>query len=76
MASLDDLVQLFGLPPTREPSPDAWVEVEDYVGSSLPGDFKTFLDADGTGLICGELVVFHPRGSSPLLDRMRKTPWA
>ncbi|MEU6212134.1 hypothetical protein ABZ891_19815 [Streptomyces sp. NPDC047023] len=41
MASLDDLVQLFGLPPTREPSPDAWVEVEDYVGSSLPGDFKT-----------------------------------
>ncbi len=48
--------------------PDDWVEVEKYVGSSLPGDFKTFLDAYGTGLICGELVVFHPQGARPLLD--------
>ncbi|MFE5714457.1 hypothetical protein ACFQ7J_27040 [Streptomyces sp. NPDC056501] len=72
MAGLDARVQLFGLPPVREPAPDDWAEVEDYVGSSLPSDFKTFLDAYGAGLICGELVVFHPRGSSPLLDRMRK----
>lgn len=72
MAGLDDLVQLFGLPPAREPSPDDWAEVENYLGSALPGDFKAFLDAYGTGAICGELVVFHPLGSSPLLDRMRK----
>ncbi|MEV6978842.1 SMI1/KNR4 family protein [Kitasatospora sp. NPDC093806] len=72
MAGLDDLVQLFGPPPVRDPSPDDWAEVEGYLGSALPGEFKAFLDAYGTGLICGELVVFHPRGSSPLLDRMRK----
>ncbi|MET9842459.1 hypothetical protein ABZZ01_32475 [Streptomyces virginiae] len=72
MAGLDELVQLFGLPPARETSPDDWAEVENHLGSALPGDFKAFLDAYGTGAICGELVVFHPLGSSPLLNRMRK----
>ncbi|MEV4614979.1 hypothetical protein AB0K43_20630 [Kitasatospora sp. NPDC049258] len=32
-----------------------------------------FLNTYGTGVISGELVVFHPRGTSPLLERMRKT---
>ncbi|MFD7961792.1 hypothetical protein ACFV5J_13440 [Streptomyces zaomyceticus] len=72
MAGMDDLVRLFGPPPVRTPSPDDWAEVERHVGSVLPADFKAFLDAYGTGSICGELVVFHPRGSSPLLDRMRQ----
>lgn len=72
MTGLDDLVELFGQPPAREPSPEAWAEVENYVGSALPSDFKAFLNAYGTGVICGELVVFHPQGSSPLLTRMRK----
>ncbi|SDT83095.1 hypothetical protein SAMN05216371_7908 [Streptomyces sp. TLI_053] len=71
MAGLDDLVRLFGPPPGRAVAANDWAEVEDYVGSALPGEFKAFLDAYGTGLVCGELVVFHPRGSSPLLDRMR-----
>ncbi|MFE4052154.1 hypothetical protein [Streptomyces sp. YIM B13518] len=43
------------------------------MGSTLPGDFRTFLDAYGSGAMCGELVVFHPQGPSPLLERMRKT---
>ncbi|MCX4767757.1 SMI1/KNR4 family protein [Streptomyces sp. NBC_01275] len=72
MAGFDDLVQVFGRPPARQPAPDDWAEVEAYVGSALPNDFKAFLDAYGTGVICGELVVFHPLGSSPLLTRMRK----
>ncbi|MFJ3777175.1 hypothetical protein ACIPX0_36305 [Streptomyces sp. NPDC090075] len=72
MTALDELVQLFGPPPARELSPEDWTEVEEYVGSALPGDFKKFLDAYGAGVICEELVVFHPRGSSPLIDRMRR----
>lgn len=73
MTALDDLVRLFGPPPvTRKPSSDDWTEVEEYVGSPLPADFKAFLDTYGTGVICDELVVFHPRGSSPLLARMRR----
>ncbi|APE26238.1 MULTISPECIES: hypothetical protein [Streptomyces] len=72
MTAWDELVQLFGPPPARELSPGDWTEVEDYVGSALPGDFKKFLDAYGTGVISGELVVFHPRGSSPLLARMQQ----
>ncbi len=66
MAGLDDLVRLFGPPPPRDVAADDWGEVEDHVGSALPEEFKAFLDAYGTGLICDELVVFHPRGSSPL----------
>ncbi|WP_234376783.1 SMI1/KNR4 family protein [Streptomyces sp. TP-A0356] len=68
---MDDLLELFGQPPAREPSPEDWAEVEDYLGSALSSDFKAFLDTYGTGVFCGELVVFHPRGSSPLLTRMR-----
>ncbi|MFF3336709.1 hypothetical protein ACFYWX_45695 [Streptomyces sp. NPDC002888] len=73
MSSLDELQALLGEPVGRQPSPDDWNEVEQYVGSALPGDFKTFLNAYGSGAISGELVVFHPRGPSPLLGRMRKT---
>jgi len=67
------LQSLLGEPSHRETAPDDWNEIERYVGSALPGDFKTFLDAYGSGVISGELVVFHPRGSSPLLERMLKT---
>ncbi|MFJ9247725.1 hypothetical protein [Streptomyces sp. NPDC101776] len=73
MTALDELVRLLGpSTPPRQPSADDWTETEAYVASALPADFKAFLDAYGTGLICDELVVFHPRGTTPLLDRMRK----
>ncbi|WP_046733949.1 hypothetical protein [Streptomyces humi] len=72
MAGLSDLVELFGPPPARTALPEDWAEVEEYVGSALPGDFKAFLDAYGPGVICGELVVFHPRGAGALLTRMRQ----
>ena len=71
MAALDDLVELLGRPPYRFPKAQDWAEVESYVGSAMPSDFKAFLDRYGSGAMCGELVVFHPRGSSPLLERMR-----
>jgi hypothetical protein len=70
MTDLEELVELFGEPPARQPQPGAWDEVEQYVGSTLPGDYKTFMDLYGTGEISGELVVFHPQGSAPLLARM------
>ncbi|MFE5489396.1 hypothetical protein ACFQ7Z_05455 [Streptomyces virginiae] len=73
MSSLDELQALLGQPARPQPNPDDWFEVERHVGAALPADFKVFLDAFGSGVISGELVVFHPRGSSPLLDRMRKT---
>ncbi|MEU8689886.1 SMI1/KNR4 family protein [Streptomyces sp. NPDC048665] len=73
MSSLDELQALLGAPVGRPSNPDDWNEVEQYVGSALPSDFKTFLNAYGSGSISGELVVFHPHGSSPLLERMRRT---
>ncbi|MEV5012755.1 SMI1/KNR4 family protein [Streptomyces sp. NPDC055692] len=73
MSSLDELQALLGEPVGRQPNLDDWNEVEQYVGSALPSDFKAFLNAYGSGSISGELVVFHPHGLSPLLERVRKT---
>jgi hypothetical protein len=72
VANLDELIEVLGQPPARTAASDAWTEVEDYLGVALPADFKSFLDAYGSGVISGELVVFHPRGSSPLPVRMRQ----
>ena len=73
MTALDELVRLLGpSPASRKPSADDWTEIEAYIASALPTDFKTFLDTYGTGVICDELVVFHPRGAGPLLERMRQ----
>ncbi|MEU5768339.1 hypothetical protein ABZ782_20720 [Streptomyces asoensis] len=71
MSSLDELRVLLGQPVGREARSGDWDEVEQYVGSALPSDFKAFLDAYGSGTVCGELAVFHPGGSRPLLERMR-----
>ncbi|MFF9458664.1 SMI1/KNR4 family protein [Streptomyces flaveolus] len=73
MSSLDELQALLGEPVAGRADPGGWEEAEQYVGAALPGDFKAFVGAYGSGLICGELAVFHPRGSSPLLERMRAT---
>ncbi|MEU6232605.1 hypothetical protein [Kitasatospora sp. NPDC047058] len=73
MSSLDELRALLGIPAHGVSDTDNWTDVEHHVGSALPGDFKAFLDACGSGVISGELVVFHPQGSSPLLERMIKT---
>ncbi|MFJ3517000.1 hypothetical protein [Streptomyces sp. NPDC090131] len=71
MSSLDDLQALLGEPAVhRQPNLGDWNEIEEHVGAALPGDFKAFLDAYGSGVISGELAVFHPRGSRPLLERM------
>ncbi|WP_062648388.1 SMI1/KNR4 family protein [Streptomyces maremycinicus] len=73
MSSSDELRALLGAPADRRSNPADWDEVERHIGSALPSDFKEFLDAYGSGVISGELVVFHPAGSSPLLTRMRET---
>ncbi|MGW3915373.1 hypothetical protein ACWEBX_28200 [Streptomyces sp. NPDC005070] len=73
MSSLDELQALLGAPAHRQLNPADWDEVEQYIGSALPSDHKRFLNAYGSGVMSGELVVFHPTGSSPLLTRMRKT---
>ncbi|MET9387673.1 hypothetical protein ABZY09_43380 [Streptomyces sp. NPDC002928] len=73
MSSLDELRALLGKPGRRQLNPNDWNEVEQHIGTALPSDFKTFLNAYGSGVLSGELVVFHPHGSSPLLERMRTT---
>ncbi|MBF9073898.1 hypothetical protein [Streptacidiphilus fuscans] len=74
MSSLDELRALLGGEPAHgQANPDDWTQVEQYVGSALPSDFKAFLDAYGSGVISRELVLFHPQGTNPLLERMRKT---
>ncbi|MFF2658254.1 SMI1/KNR4 family protein [Kitasatospora sp. NPDC058032] len=70
MSNLDEIFRIFGAPPAHGYRAGAWGEIEEYLGSRLPGDFKEFVDVYGPGLICGELVIFHPDGRTPLLSRM------
>ncbi|MFG2460843.1 hypothetical protein ACGFWE_27805 [Streptomyces sp. NPDC048523] len=37
-------------------------------------NFKIFLDSYGPVVIADELVVFHPQGRTPLLERMHQIP--
>ncbi|MEU0948350.1 hypothetical protein ABZ379_37545, partial [Streptomyces canus] len=53
MSSLDELQALLGKPVRRPSAPDDWDEVEQHIGSPLPSDFKTFLNAFGSGVISG-----------------------
>jgi hypothetical protein len=45
MAAIDELKQLLGPAIPRVCSPDDWADVESYVWSPLPSDFKAFMDA-------------------------------
>ncbi|MDY0815648.1 hypothetical protein [Kitasatospora purpeofusca] len=71
MSNLDEIYRIFGRPSPHGYEGGAWREVEDYLGLSLPVDFKEFVDAYGPGMVCGELVIFHPLGPTPLLERMK-----
>ncbi|MFE6870387.1 SMI1/KNR4 family protein [Kitasatospora sp. NPDC057692] len=72
MSHLDGISRIFGAPSAHDYQAGAWGEIEAYLGSHLPGDFKEFVDVYGPGLICGELVIFHPEGPEPLLSRMTR----
>ncbi|MFF7716063.1 hypothetical protein [Streptomyces sp. NPDC007988] len=73
MGALAELKALLGAPVRRSHGTAGWAAAERYVGSALPRDFTAFLDSYGSGVVCGELVVLHPEGSSPLLPRMEAT---
>jgi len=60
MTSLDELIQLLGAPGFGNSDPGAWTDLERYVGSELPADYKALLDAYGSGMIANTLIVTHP----------------
>lgn len=56
------------------PPPDApvyardatgWLEVEKVLGAALPQDYKDFVSAYGSGLLCGYIRIFNPFDESP-----------
>ncbi|WP_093617872.1 hypothetical protein [Actinoplanes philippinensis] len=67
---MDDLVELLRLPPldrSRWRSTD-WAATEAALGTSLPGDYKTFIDAYGPGAIDDHLLVCAPDASPGWTD--------
>jgi hypothetical protein len=64
MSGFDDLKQLLGVPSRRSRPSGDWTDVERYVGSALPSDFKAFMDAYGAGVIespsCAGAVAGRP----------------
>ncbi|WP_329491958.1 hypothetical protein OG618_36755 [Kitasatospora sp. NBC_01246] len=63
--------QLVGVAPRSQGvAPEAWLEIEEWAGGSLPIDFKEFVELYGEGLTRGHLYIPHPYGEEPLLRFM------
>lgn len=45
--------------------------MEDWLGHSLPTDYKEFVDGFGDGILFEHLFVPHPEGSKRLLNFMK-----
>ena len=59
------------LPPPgddRRPSTTDWTAVEAALGTSLPGDYRAFVERYGVGRIAGFLWVFVPGASHDTVD--------
>jgi hypothetical protein len=51
---------------------DRWAEVEAQLGTTLPRDYKTFVEVFGLGSINGFLVVFVPYSLNPHVDLLTR----
>ncbi|MEU1286999.1 SMI1/KNR4 family protein [Kitasatospora sp. NPDC005856] len=62
---------LMGPPQRLVPScPEAWREIEQWVGRPLPEDYKEFVDEYGDCRIMEFLAIPHPEGRNRLIDSM------
>ena len=77
--SLDELKAVLAPPaePAEAPRPEDWPSAEARLGTPLPDDYKTFIEAYGTGRIDDFLWVFNPFSEHQhlnLLERAREMP--
>lgn len=72
MTPLEELTSLLGVPTFANDDPAAWNALEEYLGSELPADYKAFLDAYGSGMICNTLLVSHPACEVDAVARQKR----
>ena len=72
--TFDRLLEL--APPPTSPvdagTPDRWGQIERTLGTTLPGDYKSLIDAYGSGEFCDLLWLLNPftPGPQDLLGRI------
>ena len=68
------LEQILKRPPVAQDAPtrDRWKAVEEQLGTRLPQDYKSFVEAFGVGTINRFLVVLTPMASNEYVDLLRR----
>ncbi|MFI7274655.1 hypothetical protein [Streptomyces sp. NPDC049879] len=56
----------------RSLSDGCWAPIEEWLGESLPGEYKDLVAGYGDGVIAGHLYIPHPSGSRGLLHFMQE----
>ncbi|WP_105974989.1 SMI1/KNR4 family protein [Streptomyces geranii] len=56
----------------RPAAPESWNAIEDWLGKTLPVDYKKFVDGYGDAIFWSHLFVPHPAGGDPLLKFMQE----
>jgi hypothetical protein len=70
---IDDELSRLLPPPARAPGPPVdWAAVAAEVGVALPGDYRAFIEAYGTGCVDGFLWVLHPTTGNQHLHLARQ----
>jgi len=72
--SVDELKRVLEPPeePNEAPRPEDWSAVEERLGTPLPGDYKTFIEAYGTGRIDNFLWVYNPFAANENLNLLKE----
>lgn len=72
--AIDELIAVMTTPdvPFEAPSTDGWASVEARLGTSLPEDYKKFINLYGSGKIANFLWIFNPFSSNENLNLERQ----
>ena len=70
------LARVLGLPEIRAGAGADWSPVEAQLGVALPGDYKTFVDAYGAGMVDDHLTVCAPGAAQEWVDLVQHNDYA
>lgn len=71
--SLVELTAIVPPPSTPVDSGGSWASVEAKLGTGLPGDYKAYIEAFGTGCLDDFIWVFNPFSRNPNLNLLTRS---
>jgi hypothetical protein len=72
--AIESVERILGRPaaPQEVPGANAWVSVESELGTTLPDDYKAFIESFGTGTIDEFVVVFNPFSRNKFVNLLER----